>query len=189
MEEETYIENNDSPNVDEEIQEDENLEDDTDDSEDVEELRRRNQSLYEQLKKAKGFVRDENGNWVKKETTKAAPKPSPKQADSAEITALDAVALAKADVHEDDLEDILEVAKLRKVSVREALKLGLTQAIIAKNQEFRKSAQAANTGPAKQSSKKKTQGAILNDLREGKVPDKGSDDAEALFWARRGGKR
>lgn len=37
-------------------------------TEDVGELKKQNQSLYEQLKKAKGFERDDEGKWTKKET-------------------------------------------------------------------------------------------------------------------------
>lgn len=65
----TNIENQDSQN----LENGENLENENQDSsqgaseETVESLKQRNQSLYEQLKKAKGFTRDEEGKWIKKQ--------------------------------------------------------------------------------------------------------------------------
>lgn len=44
----------------------------------VETLKEKNQSLYEQLKKAKGFTRDEEGKWIKKPEPKIEPKPKAK---------------------------------------------------------------------------------------------------------------
>lgn len=40
----------------------------------VESLKEKNQSLYEQLKKAKGFTRDEDGKWIKKQESKPQEK-------------------------------------------------------------------------------------------------------------------
>lgn len=75
--EEKNIENNDSQNVENE----ENLESESqennsgDGDESIESYKQKNQSLYEQLQKAKGKVRDENGKWVKKpESTREEPK-------------------------------------------------------------------------------------------------------------------
>ena len=50
----------------------------------VDSLKAKNQSLYEQLKKAKGFERDEEGHWVKPE-----PKTEPKEIKSKKSDDLD----------------------------------------------------------------------------------------------------
>lgn len=70
---EQNMENNDSKNVEnEEILENESQENDSEDAgeETIESYKKKNQSLYEQLKKAKGFTRDENGKWIKKQEPK-----------------------------------------------------------------------------------------------------------------------
>lgn len=72
--EENKIEN---PNLSNEEQGEENLENENQGNnsegaeESVETLKQKNQSLYEQLKKAKGFTRDEDGKWIKKTEPKS----------------------------------------------------------------------------------------------------------------------
>lgn len=175
---EEIIETNDSPNVEpEETHED-----------DVETLKQRNQSLYEQLKKAKGFERDENGQWIKKETKPEVKETKPK-APSKDLDSKDLYALMQNQVPADDIDDVVKVAKLEGISVAEALKLDLTKTILAKKSEYRKSAEVANTAPARKGATKLSDEAILSGLSEGKIPEKGSEEAERLFWARRGGKK
>lgn len=178
------IENNDLPNVETDVEEhqDEFHEDD------VDTLKQRNQSLYEQLKKAKGFERDENGQWVKKEPKKPEVKEK-STAKGQELGSKDLYALMQNQVHEEDIDDVVKVAKLENISVAEALKLDLTKTILAKKSEYRESAKIANTAPARKGSQKISDEAIISGLSEGKVPEPGSEEAERLFWARRGGKK
>jgi len=63
--EEENIENLDSTNENEDNTES-SEEETNEDSETVDSLKEKNQRLYEQLKKAKGFTRDEEGQWIKK---------------------------------------------------------------------------------------------------------------------------
>lgn len=74
--EETKIENPDSLNEEQELEN--GSENHEESSEDVSVLKAKNQSLYEQLKKAKGFERDESGKWVKKEQPKPEVQPEKK---------------------------------------------------------------------------------------------------------------
>lgn len=182
MEDETF-EFNDSPNI-----EDENHEDGSQGLS-AEELQQRNQSLYEQLKKAKGFVRDENGDWVKKPQPKVEDKKPEAPRKSEEFGSRDMFALVKAGVHEDDIDEVAKVAKLENISISEALKLDLTQTILAKRTEYRKSAEVANASPARRGAQKPSGEALLKQLSDGNIPDRGSETADDLFWARRGGKR
>lgn len=177
--EEEKIETNDSQNVGtEETHE-----------EDIDTLKQRNQSLYEQLKKAKGFERDENGQWIKKEIPKPEVKESKPVANSQGLSSKDLIAIMQNQVHEEDIDDVIEVATLKHISVAEALKLDLTKTILAKKSEYRKSAETANTAPARKGATKVSDSELLSKLSDGKVPEKGSEEAERLFWARRGGKR
>jgi len=110
-------------------------------------------------------------------------------AKSEELGSKDLFALMQNQVHEDDIDDVVEVAKLRKVTVAEALKLDLTKTILAKKSEYRKSAEVANTAPARKGATKISDDALLGGLSEGKIPEKGSEEAERLFWAKRGGRK
>lgn len=93
------------------------------------------------------------------------------------------------DLHEDDLQEVKDMAKFKNLSIAEALKLGATKAILAEKAELRKSAEIANTGSARRGVAKVSPDTLKDNLSKGIIPDKGSNDAEELFWARRGGRR
>lgn len=103
---------------------------------------------------------------------------------------LDNATLARIyDIHEDDIEEVLDMAKFKKLSLAETLKLGATKAILAEKAEFRKTAEVSNTGNARRGNTKVSDDILLANLAEGKVPKPGTPEAEALFWAKRGGRR
>jgi len=102
---------------------------------------------------------------------------------------LDNATLARIyNIHEDDIDEVLDMAKFKKVSLAEALKLGATKAILAEKEEFRRTANASNIGNTRRATSVSPDTLVRN-LSEGKVPEKGSKEAEELFWAKRGGKR
>ena len=102
---------------------------------------------------------------------------------------LDNATLARIySIHEDDIDEVLDMAKFKKVSLAEALKLGATKAILAEKEEFRRTANASNTTNTRRATSVSPDTLVRN-LSEGKVPEKGSKEAEELFWAKRGGKR
>jgi len=120
------IENIDSPN-DEEVDIKGNEGDEPEETEDVDSLKKQNQSLYEQLKKAKGYERNDEGQWVKKtQPVEIKPKvnnPNPKESDIDKL--LDAK-LEKRELDNLDLSDELKkevstYAKVQGISVKKAL--------------------------------------------------------------------
>ena len=119
-----------------------------------------------------------------------AQKQSKPKANSFKVTPeLDNATIARIyGIHEDDIEEVLDLAKFKKLSLAETLKLGATKAILAEKEEFRKTAEASNTGNARRSATKVSDDVLLANLSKGEVP-KSASEAEALFWARRGGKR
>lgn len=178
------IENNDSENVEEEI-----VTEDTDTPEEpeetVEELREKNKKLFARAKKAEGFE-EVNGKWVKKTKPVVETKPAPKAAD---LSTTDLYAVMKADVPEEDLDEVKRTAKALGVTVAEALKDPITKGILERRQSLRKTADATNTNSARPSNKRITDEQALEDLAKGNIPEKGSKEAEQIFWARRGGKK
>jgi hypothetical protein len=114
----------------------------------------------------------------------------PKTAPSKVTPELDNATVARIyGVHEDDIEEILDLAKFKKLSLAETLKTSVAKTIIAEKEEFRKTAQMSNTGKAKTAAPRVSEDTLLANLSKGEVPKPGSAEAEALFWARRGGKR
>lgn len=105
------------------------------------------------------------------------------------LSSLDILALSRSNVHDEDIEDVVEYAKFKKISVAEALKSNTVKAVIAEKSEYRKTAEVTTTGAAKKTQSKVSDQALSENLSKGVVPEKGSEEADRLFWARRGGKR
>lgn len=94
----------------------------------------------------------------------------------------DLLYLAKADIHEDDMDEVLEIAKLRKVPVSEAHKF--MKPILAQRQEERTTAAATQTkGGARGTSKVSGEDLLARAERTGEVPDT-AEGMSALFSAR-----
>lgn len=123
------------------------------------------------------------------------PKEAVKSAQKAEegLSQKDVIAIstasARGEIHEDDVEEIVEYARFKKISVNEAIKSDVMKATIERNKEFRASAEATNTKKARAGTKSVTGDQLNRNLSKGEIPEKGSKEAEELFWARRGGKR
>lgn len=140
-----------------------------DDVEDIEAVKQKNQELYEQLKKAKGFKRDaKTGKWVKPE-----PKPEKEVEGTGDVTKTELYSLVKADVPDEDVNEVVIYARSHKVSVTEALKLPEVKAILKVKQEYRKTAEAANTGSSRQGSRKISDETLKENASKGILP---SDD-------------
>ena len=167
---EKNIENLDSPN--QEVTEPENqevglpaeqpeVEPKDDEVEDTEALKQKNQALYEQLRKAKGFIRDaKTGEWVKKEEVPRSAEPVVSIAD---IHAL-------RNVHDDDIAEVQEYAEFKGISIKEALKTSVVKTLLAEHEEFRKIASAANTGSSKRGTSNITDEALLASATKGALP-------------------
>jgi hypothetical protein len=119
--------------------------------EDLDELKRllkekteQQQQTYEQLKKAKGFVRDKEGKWVKKEPKEPF---KPQQQDTkTDITIMELKSLLAANVHDDsDSEEVRLYARSHGVSITEALKLPEVKSMLRTRIEIRKSEEVASS--------------------------------------------
>lgn len=126
-------------------------------------------------------------HWKKKATSaKTEAKPETKQTQTEQSLSIkDSFALMKANVSEDDIEDVVEYAKFKKITVSEALKSSVVKSMIAEKDEFRKSQEASTTPNAKRATPKVTDDTILENARKGKLGDS-EDEIKALFRARMG---
>lgn len=129
----------------------------------ADELESKNKQLFERAKKA--------------ETAKTA---VPSKDDDA-LSTRDVLYLAKADIHEDDVNEVLEYAKKMGVSVADAHKH--YKPILAERAEERKTAAAAHTRGAARGSSKVAPEDVLRKAERGEVLDS-ADDMRAIFAAR-----
>ena len=103
----------------------------------------------------------------------------------ADLSQTDLYALIKADVPEDAISEIKEVAKLKGISVSEALKTTLVKSILAEKAEQKATAEATNVGTARRTGTSLTPAAVLEKARKGELPDTDAG-LEALLRARKG---
>lgn len=96
----------------------------------------------------------------------------------------DYVAFKNANIHEDDVDDVLEYAKFKKISVGDALKSSIMRASLKEKEELRNTAQATNTGKTRTGKTSASGDSLLEKAsKTGEIPD--SDEAmNALLEAR-----
>lgn len=108
---------------------------------------------------------------------KSKPKAEPKS-DSA-LSIFDQKALFNADIDtQEDLDEILDYADRKGVSVAEALKSTVIKATLAENAEIRNSAMAVNTGTGRRASGTMTDAQLLANANNGKMPSSDEDIAK-----------
>lgn len=156
-----------------------------DDSEDVESLKKKLQTLEAQ-----------KNHWKKKATEKATEperkevKPTVKRDSKVDnLNPLDLYALMEAKVPKEDVEEVIKASKLLGKSISEALQDPIVQGILKSKDEYRKTSEATATQTRRSGAKQVTDDEIIKKASNGEIPESGSDEAERLFWARRGGKR
>lgn len=150
-------------------------------------------SIAEKAKKAETIANDQK---VRAEKAEQLLKSKPTvvtdkevKNDDKEFSPSDLYALMESKVPSQHLDEVKNIAKILKCSIPEALKNDLTKTRLAQLAEIEKSASVSNMGNQKKNIQKVTPDKLLNELSEGKVPEKGSPEAEELFWAKRGGRR
>jgi hypothetical protein len=141
----------------------------------------------EELKKKLATIEAQKDHWRKKAQEKKEDKKETVKEVS--VTFKDSYALMQAGVHEEDIDEVVEYATFKKISVSEALKSDVVKTILSNKSEFRKTAEITNAGSARRGATKLSDEALLSKLKDGNVPTPGSEEAERVFWARRGGKR
>lgn len=120
--------------------------------------------------------------------TEVAPKTEKETND--DLTSRDVLAFTAAGITEqEDIDEVIKMSKGFGMSISDALKDDTVKHRLGVLAQQRKTAEATNTKVKHAGANKPNGSKLQKDLTEGKVPDKGSSDAEELFWARRGGRR
>lgn len=101
-----------------------------------------------------------------------------------DLTPTDIYALLKADVEEEDFQEVVDYAHLKGISVKDALKSSVVQGIIAEKKEERKTAEATATGNKRSRPKPPTGDELLHKARTtGELPDREEDLQELVSSA------
>ena len=87
------------------------------------------------------------------------------------LSVMDGVLIAKADVHEEDVELVLKWAKLNGVTVKEALADKTLKTVLREKKEERTTAETTQTKGTGRSPAKVTGDDLLEAARKGKVPE------------------
>jgi len=112
---------------------------------------------------------------------------TPKQTPTAgELSQRDWLYLAKADVHDEDLNEVTNYASKNGITVKEAHEY--LKPILAVNAEQRNTANASNTGSSKRGSGKVSDETLLGNASKGTLPDNDAD-LQRLINARHGYKK
>lgn len=123
----------------------------------IAELEKTNKQLFERAKKAELKV---------KEAPPPAPAPEPT------LSEKDRFALYKGDVSADDIDDVLEYARFKKLTVSDALKSSVVTNMLAEKKEQRRTAEATQTRNSPRGTTKVSGAELLAKAnRTGEVPD------------------
>ncbi len=91
-----------------------------------------------------------------------------------QMSILDQRALIKADVHDDDIDEVIGFAKFNKISIAEALKRPILVNTLAEKAEYRTTAAATNTGTTRRGGTAPSDDELVSAANSGKLPE---DDA------------
>lgn len=122
---------------------------------------------------------------LKAEKPKEEEKPKVDTPTAGDLSSRDVFALMKANVAEEDIDEVREYAQLKKISIAEALKASVVKTILSEKAEQRKTANAANTGGSKRGSGKVTDEIILSNFNKGIVPET-DEEIERIYKLRKG---
>lgn len=130
---------------------------------------------------------EKNNQRIRAEKAERAAKPKVEVKTETKVEApslKDYVALKNANIHEDDVEEVIEYAKFKKVSISEALKSSVVKATLKEKEELRTTAQATNTGKTRGGNSNVSGESLLERAsKTGEVPE--DDKAlDAMLTAR-----
>lgn len=97
------------------------------------------------------------------------------EAPKSDLSQKDLYALMANKVHEEDIDEVVEYAKLKGLPVAEALKSSVVKTILKEKEEIRNTAAVTNTGVTRKSATPKDADTLVNKARKGEVPQTRED--------------
>ena len=87
--------------------------------------------------------------------------------DNVQLTTAEIIALAKAEVSDEDIEEIMDYSKFKNISVKEALNSSVVKTLLKEKAEHRKSEEVSYSGTARKGTAKVSNEAILANAQSG----------------------
>lgn len=140
---------------------------------DEKESQEREEEKKQILEKAKKA--EELANNYKIRAEKAEKKEPKDNAPKNDLSQTDMITLARADIHDDDIDEVLEYARFKKVGVKDALGSSVIKSMLAERKEERATADATSTGNKRPGGKAVTGNELLSQVEAGKFPDSDED--------------
>jgi len=120
--------------------------------------------------------------FIKAKAKHSQPKEAPKveaPKNDSKLSIFDQKAIFNADIEtQEDLDEILDYADRKNISVADALKSTVIKATLNENAEIRNSAKAVNTGAGRRTSGTITDAQLLANASNGKMPSSDEDIAK-----------
>jgi hypothetical protein len=92
------------------------------------------------------------------------------------LSTADIIALTRANIEDEDIDEVLDYARYRKISVAEALKSSVVKATLSERAEERKSAQAVYTGGGtRRAGGSVSDERLMADASKGNLPESEAD--------------
>lgn len=137
-----------------------------------------NTSLYARTKKAEGFTQDADGKWVKPAADVIVKKPEVQASENSDkdgLSQADLITVMRSNIPEEDLPELVEYAKFKKVSIAEALQSSVIKSMLAENKEARDVAEGSNTNGGRRGSGRLSDEALMDNAQKGILPESDED--------------
>ena len=141
-----------------------------------------NSQLFARTKKAEGFEL-KDGKWVKPNATETNNSQTT-ESKKDDLSTDDVFTLVQANVPREDIGEVKEYAKLKGISIAEALKSDVVKTILADKAEKRKVADGTNTTGSVNGSSRLSDEALISEANKGNLPDS-ADDMQRLIVLRK----
>lgn len=113
-------------------------------------------------------IRAEKAEGKLRTSIKPEANSTPKASD---LSNMDLFALMKANISEEDIDDVKEYAQLKNISVSDAIKSNVVKLILEEKNEKRNVAQASHSGVSRRSSSTISDDTLLAKASKGDLPD------------------
>lgn len=138
--------------------------------EDLDALKEKNKQLFARAKKAEQDAKEAKAKLAELE------KATKEKKEETSLSQSDLIALMKADIAEEDIDEVVQAAKVLKLSVKDALKTSVVRTILAERKEERETAQKTQTGTKRAGVHSPSGKEILAKAEaSGEIPDSDED--------------
>lgn len=111
----------------------------------------------------------------KKKESKQPKEEKIQEASNSDLSQKELYTLMRNNVHEEDVDEVVEYAKLKNIGVDDALQSSVIKAILIDKEETRKTAEVSNTGNTRKGSTSKDADSLVGKARKGTLPESKED--------------